>query len=838
MADIDPFRRFKRGVYATGFVKGLYDAIYNLLEIRKKQDIDDVNNKMIKLFKKLNISFKFDKINNATKKDIPRIIKFYEQLVKKIKPDVNKTELNNTLKEIEKQSQLLIQSIATERLLTMEPNLKKRELSFTDSVLEIIKEGGDAFLNKNPQQEIHKNIISKIFKFDKVPEYCGPGTPIIKNLLLGVKPDNNVDKACMEHDIAYLKIASIGGSNDEVIKETRKADLKLLKDVAKVKPKNDNERQYKTWVNFFINQKINLEDRGLLNPLSFITRTELTQEDIKKVDDVLGEIKEKIPINLKESKIIDGNEFDKINNLSNNITMSEEVKIPLDVQQKFLQSKSKEITSLPEDKRNKLAKVYADVIKMANFVKGIKTKKLRMIKISKELRDGNVPPIEPDELKELFEVVPLSILRKIDYKNFANVLNVLNIDSVSQTKKLLPNLSKFKKQLGRGDNTKPLSKVLGKIIKHVKDEKQTDFRIKSSANIAPLKQDILNKIGDITKRATINFDISRLNTEVGKKNIQNIFSIIKDEDLMTLYPDLVDDMQRFTEFTVMNDKEVMNKITKALDTVAPVPEEVAPPKIEELPEEKELMGGVDVGPKEGDLFEEKAPEEKKEGLELKGQGEREEIFKETLLTSAGLEPPTPQEDKEDLARQTADARNRARIESGVLTEGEHQFIEGTKEPRELRPFMYLGGPELVEETSKQQLEDANYIANFDWFAEQDEYTLGKKSTFYLNNKIQEKLRFSGKMYFPNKMRNKKKMSKELKNKLQVNLTPEVQQSQDPIRETYEQRCKVVYRKPNKHPKSLTTQLYPEHLTQTYVLPKNYSKNNRLLFSNRVNGRYT
>ncbi len=82
---------------------------------------------------------------------------------------------------------------------------------------QFIKKGSgviNTLLNKFPIPEMHlslpkdvssENVDSGSFNKTGKYSYCGPGTKLSKRLAQGYKGINDLDKACLEHDIAYDK---------------------------------------------------------------------------------------------------------------------------------------------------------------------------------------------------------------------------------------------------------------------------------------------------------------------------------------------------------------------------------------------------------------------------------------------------------------------------------------------------------------------------------------------------------------------------------------------------------------------------------------------------------
>lgn len=88
----------------------------------------------------------------------------------------------------------------------------------------------EVFRKRAIAQILKQNLPTSKAKHIPGMNYCGPGTPIILNILNDVKPVNKVDAVCRQHDIDYVQ-----ANNQEEVVE---ADKRMLNSLNKISPSN------------------------------------------------------------------------------------------------------------------------------------------------------------------------------------------------------------------------------------------------------------------------------------------------------------------------------------------------------------------------------------------------------------------------------------------------------------------------------------------------------------------------------------------------------------------------------------------------------------------------
>ena len=119
-------------------------------------------------------------------------------------------------------------------------------------------------LSRRFEGENHILMIDRKFGIKRA-EFCGPNTKIEKRVRLGIKPLNETDSVCEQHDIDYVRITR--SRVDEIVKgrAVRVADEKMIERLKRIVSINS------AIASNTIKAKIVAENLGLLSKTRFVS---------------------------------------------------------------------------------------------------------------------------------------------------------------------------------------------------------------------------------------------------------------------------------------------------------------------------------------------------------------------------------------------------------------------------------------------------------------------------------------------------------------------------------------------------------------------------------------
>lgn len=104
--------------------------------------------------------------------------------------------------------------------------------------------------------------------------YCGPGTRLRERLLRGDRGINQLDNACMQHDIAY--------DNSNNLEDRHKADLELMK-MAKQRMKSKNAGKGEKLASWFVSKVMKTKVKHGAGTKSFKSMVSTIRSRLKKL---------------------------------------------------------------------------------------------------------------------------------------------------------------------------------------------------------------------------------------------------------------------------------------------------------------------------------------------------------------------------------------------------------------------------------------------------------------------------------------------------------------------------------------------------------------------------
>lgn len=671
--------------------------------------------------------------------------------------------------------------------------------------------------------------------------YCGPGTTIKSNLQNGVAPTSAADFACMYHDLDYLNSLDMNDVRDadkrlidrqkkimddpdmpEYVKsqarfvhtlmtaKVKAEDIGILPQDAFIKPvemTKKRQKEYEKRIKRILEQPLiePFEQTGIIKNIEEFKRdiknmnlesiknkyvgNIITMDEDKKMEQVLNDI-QRIIGSSRDIDSIEGRIRDIYNLImsSDNAEAKEAIKIYFnDIIRAVDIDVITDITDEDDDK-DVISKI-SDAIRAyrvgaLNKTQGVSQEEIKTIKnfkLNKRRITQMKNKIGSINIKDIAQNIVLEIDDDEDEQELLDE-PVEEVKEDEKMAKLLEALQKSydKKRLGKttmlqGDSIFTTLENLG-FSSEAETMRDLKNKLKSKGIPSTRELQTIANIINIYPRFLPKKDITEIYRKVGtmakliKNNLRDVLTFDQSESLK---------VKSGGGSTFESNKKNINKLIKAAETIRNIIEE-DPNRIASLASKKgfdtNLFRMVSDAPAGTFVSEVEKKDEDEGGVLIDPEKDKSFIEEE-------LEEEEDQEEleKDDAQKEAILLRNRENEMDAVFADGLQELSTNDEGFRQGRPFIAgEGDPNLIKETEQEQLEDINYIAQFNWFNPEDEFETGKKSAFYQSSVFRNKLRFNGKMFFPAVPHKPKKITNSLRQKLSVRFTPDVQARQKMI----------------------------------------------------------